>query len=187
MILPSVLSPICFIAHLLSFNTGSAGPAFVGLELRETLIILTIVDILTCAVPAFFTVFGPKLGMRDMIQSRFPGGTRYYTYYAISILLSRTAPAVPSWTTGFENGDNISSLISAVLSPIDGFGKFLTVLVTLSVSSACAPTMYTFGTSFMAIGPVFQKILRYVFAIISEAMSVSLEIVVDIYLRWSPA
>jgi len=168
MILPSVLSPICFIAHLLSFNTGSAGPAFVGLELRETLIILTIVDILTCAVPAFFTVFGPKLGMRDMIQSRFPG-------------------AVPSWTTGFENGDNISSLISAVLSPIDGFGKFLTVLVTLSVSSACAPTMYTFGTSFMAIGPVFQKILRYVFAIISEAMSVSLEIVVDIYLRWSPA
>jgi len=109
MILPSGLSPICFIAHLLSFNTGSARPAFVGLGLRETLVILTIVDITTCAVPAFFTVFGPKLGMRAMIQSRFPG-------------------AAPSWTTGFENGDNISSLISAVLSPIDGFGKFMSLL-----------------------------------------------------------
>jgi purine-cytosine permease-like protein len=83
-----------------------------------------------------------------------------------------SAPAVPSWTAGFEGGNNIGGLISAVLAPTSGFGKLLTVLIALSVPSACAPTMYTFGTSFMTIAPIFQKVPRYVFAIISEAVLV---------------
>ena len=54
-------------------------------------------------------------------------------------------PAVPSWKSGFNDGDNIGGLISAILAPTGGFGKFLVVLLALSVPSACAPTMYTFG------------------------------------------
>lgn len=81
-----------------------------------------------------------------------------------------SAPAVPSWNTGFDGGNNLGGLISAVLSPAGGFGKFLTVLVALSIPSACAPTMYTFGTSFMTIAPIFQKVPRYIYAMVSEAM-----------------
>ena len=55
------------------------------------------------------------------------------------------APAIPSWEAGFENGSNVGGLLSAVLSPTKGFGKLLVVLVALSIPSACAPTMYTFG------------------------------------------
>jgi len=55
------------------------------------------------------------------------------------------APAITSWETGFENGSNVGGLLSAVLAPTKGFGKFLVVLVALSIPSACAPTMYTFG------------------------------------------
>lgn len=55
------------------------------------------------------------------------------------------SPAVPSWTEGFGNGNNVGGLFAAILSPLGGFGKFLVVLVALSVPSACAPTMYTFG------------------------------------------
>jgi purine-cytosine permease-like protein len=98
-----------------------------------------------------------------------------------------SAPAVPSWNAGFEGGDNIGGLISAVLAPAGGFGKFLTALIALSVPSACAPTMYTFGTSFMTIAPIFQKVPRYFFAIISEAMLVPLEFAGGFYSRCSSA
>jgi hypothetical protein len=55
------------------------------------------------------------------------------------------SPAVPRWHEGFGNGDDVGGLIAAILSPAGGFGKFLVVLIALSVPSACAPTMYTFG------------------------------------------
>ncbi|GBE87392.1 hypothetical protein SCP_1100670 [Sparassis crispa] len=62
--------------NILSFGTGSAGPAFYGLGLRESIVVLLIVDIITCAIPAYFAVFGPKLGLRSMVQARFSWG--YY-------------------------------------------------------------------------------------------------------------
>lgn len=100
------------------------------------------------------------------------------------------ASSVPSYAAGFDNGNNVGGLVAAILAPVGGFGKFLLVLLALSVPSACAPTMYTFGKlcenhrdecggklnmahlgmSFMAVAPFFAKIPRYVYIIISEAM-----------------
>ncbi|KAI0938478.1 hypothetical protein AcW1_001795 [Taiwanofungus camphoratus] len=300
--------------NVLSFGTGSAGPAFFGLGLRETLVTLLVVDIISCAVPAYFAVFGPKLGLRSMVQARFSWGyyavvlpsalnvfsmqgflildciiggqmlasvsthlndtlgiviiglmslavtfcgyriihwyesiawipnvitfivmlgiggkhlvtasapgpvspsmvisfatttassviswctmtpdygvyhtpkassTRIFAYtYAGFFIASITAHMLgaafaasaafdPVWATGFDNGNNVGGLIEAVLSPAGGFGKFLTVVVALSIPSACAPTMYTFASSFMSISYYFAKVPRYVFTIISEAM-----------------
>lgn len=82
------------------------------------------------------------------------------------------APGVPSWEAGFEQGNNVGGLIQAVLSPSGGFGKFLTVLLALSIPSACAPTMYTFASSFMTIHAWFARVPRYVYTFISEAMCV---------------
>jgi purine-cytosine permease-like protein len=60
--------------NILSISVGSAGPVFFELGLRETLVTLAIVDISTCVIPAFFAVFGPKLGTRAMVQARFSWG-----------------------------------------------------------------------------------------------------------------
>ena len=80
------------------------------------------------------------------------------------------APFVPFWNAGYEDGSNAGGLFQAVLSPSRGFGKFLTVLVALSVPSTCAPTMYSFGTSFMNVAPLFAKVPRNAYAIVSAAM-----------------
>jgi purine-cytosine permease-like protein len=55
------------------------------------------------------------------------------------------APTVPSWKSGFSNGNNVGGLVAAILSPTGVFGKFLVVLLALSMASACVPSMYTFG------------------------------------------
>lgn len=38
----------------------------------------------------------------------------------------------PSWMSGYESG-RVGGLVGAVLEPVGGFGKFLTVLLALSV------------------------------------------------------
>ena len=77
---------------------------------------------------------------------------------------------VPSWRAGLGDGGDVGGLVAAVLAPTGKFGKFLLVLLSLTAPSACAPTMYTFGSSAMTILPWFAKVPRYVFVMISEAM-----------------
>ncbi|KAH6880978.1 cytosine-purine permease, partial [Coprinopsis sp. MPI-PUGE-AT-0042] len=308
--------------NVLAFGTGSAGPTFFSLGLRDSLIIIALVDLITCAVPAYFAVFGPKLGTRGMVQSRFSWGYyasvipsilnvfsmqgflilnciiggqtlaavsdklnatlgiviigvisllvtfcgyrvvhRYesvawipnvfafitmlgcagpysspshypeapqatafnvlsficflastvmswctmtpdygvyhnskastrrifiYTYlgffcasivsHMLGAALAAASPGIEDWQTGFDNGNDVGGLIGAILQPAGGFGKFLIVMLALSVPSACAPTMYTFGMSFMAISPIFAKIPRYVYAIVAEAILIPVAI-----------
>ncbi|KAI0711394.1 purine-cytosine permease [Earliella scabrosa] len=308
--------------NILAFGTGTAGPAFFGLGLRDTLVILLIVDIIACAIPAYFAVFGPKLGMRSMVLARYSWGyygsllpsaftvfsmqgflilnciiggqtlasvsdhlnetlgiviigiislvvtffgyrvihwyetvawipsaiafivmlgtggkhlgsnippgepaspaailsyattvassviswcmmtpdygvyhtskassTRVFLYsyagffvasivaHMLGAAFAAAAPAVPEWQTGFDNGNNVGGLVQAVLAPAGGFGKFLTVVIALFIPSACAPTMYTFASSFMTIHAWFARVPRYVYTVISEAILIPVAIV----------
>lgn len=63
----------------------------------------------------------------------------------IGAAFAAAAPGVPAWAAGFDNGNNAGGLVMAVLAPAGGFGKFMLVLIALSTTGACAPTMYTFG------------------------------------------
>ncbi|KAI0371277.1 cytosine-purine permease [Pilatotrama ljubarskyi] len=307
--------------NILTFGTGSAGPAFFGLGLRDSFLILLVVDLISCVVPAYFAVFGPKLGMRSMVMARYSWG--YYgsilpsaftvfsmqgflilncivggqilasvsshlddtlgiiitgvlslvvTFFGYRVIhwyetiawipsvitflvmlglggkhlaeapappppsasavisfatttassviswcvmtpdygvyhtnktssmkvflysytgffiasfaahmlgaaFAAAAPGVPSWEAGFDQGNNVGGLIQAVLSPSGGFGKFLVVLLALSIPSACAPTMYTFASSFMTIHAWFARVPRYVYTIVSEAILIPVAIV----------
>ena len=90
--------------------------------------------------------------------------------HMLGAAFAAAAPAVPAWNAGFDNGNSVGGLLAAVLAPAGGFGKFLTVLIALFIPSACAPTMYTFASSFMTIHAWFARIPRYVYAFISTAM-----------------
>ena len=80
------------------------------------------------------------------------------------------ASYVPAWGAGLNSATNVGGLVAAVLQPVGGFGKFLLVLLALTTPSASAPTMYTVCTSFMTIAPVFARVPRFVFAVVSTAM-----------------
>ncbi|RDX54764.1 purine-cytosine permease [Lentinus brumalis] len=308
--------------NVLAFGTGSAGPAFFGLGLRDTLVVLLVVDLISCAIPAYFAIFGPKLGMRSMIVARYSWGyfgsivpsaftvfsmqgflilnciiggqtlasvsdrlddtlgiviigiislavtffgyrvihwyetiawipsaitfivmlgvggkhlgsnippdppasaativsfgttiassviswcimtsdygvyhtgkassMRVFLYsyagfltaslcgHMLGAAFAAAAPVVPSWDAGFDNGNSVGGLVAAILAPAGGFGKFLTVLIALFIPSTCAPTMYTFASSFMTIHGWFALVPRYVYAFISAAILIPVAIV----------
>ncbi|KAH7882405.1 cytosine-purine permease, partial [Phlebopus sp. FC_14] len=309
--------------NILTFSTGTIGPAVFSLGVRDATITIVVVDILSCLLPAFFAVFGPKLGTRSMVQSRFSWGfygaiipcalnlfslegfliinciiggqtiasvsshlddtlgiviiavislvvtfsgyrflhwyesvawipnvvafiamlavgypelhaNQYasvppptpaavlsfastviasvlswctitadygiyhspaassvrifvYTYlgflipsittHVLGVAFAAAAPSVPVWNAGFQDSTSVGGLFYGVLTPTGGFGKFLTVLVALSTPSACAPTMYSFSTSFMAIASWFSLVPRWVYIILSEVVLIPVAIV----------
>ncbi|KAF8639470.1 hypothetical protein AX17_001490 [Amanita inopinata Kibby_2008] len=309
--------------NILTFSTGSAGPIFFKLGLRDSLLILLFVDLVVFAMPAYMAVFGPKLGMRSMVQARYSWGyyavmvpstlnvismqgffivnciiggqtlasvsnkldatlgiviigvlslaicscgyrvvhrfeslswipnliifpivlgvggrhlnpshfvrsepsvpkassvmsfltliassniswctmtadygvyhdarassCRIFSYTYLGFLLASipmhmlgtafaaAATSVPSWEEGLKSG--IGGLLSAILFPIGGFGKVLVVILSLGVTSASALMMYSVTTSSMSIAPVFARIPRFVYILISEAILIPVAII----------
>ncbi|KAI0938693.1 hypothetical protein AcV5_000314 [Taiwanofungus camphoratus] len=86
------------------------------------------------------------------------------------------APSVPSWNAGY-NSANVGGLLEAMLSPSGNFGKFLTVLLALSVTGNIAPTLYSFCLSFQVFIPPAVAVPRYMFSLLAIAIIIPLSIV----------
>lgn len=70
--------------NILAFSTGSLGPAIFALGLKESLLVIFFINLLSAMLPAYFSTFGPRLGMRQMIVARYSFG--YYGSIIPSLL-----------------------------------------------------------------------------------------------------
>ncbi|KAG1820650.1 cytosine-purine permease [Suillus variegatus] len=66
----------------------------------------------------------------------------------------------------FDNSSSVGGLLHSVLLRTGAFEKILTALVALSISGACAPSIYTFSNSFMAIIMWFAAVPRWVYILV---------------------
>ena len=77
-----------------------------------------------------------------------------------------SAPSVPEWNAGYTGG-NVGGLLNAMLSPVGGFGKFLMVLLSLSVTGTNTPTIYSMCMEFQVLIPQLVVVPRYVFSVVA--------------------
>ncbi|KAK2465080.1 hypothetical protein APHAL10511_002888 [Amanita phalloides] len=307
--------------NILSFSSGTLGPVVFGLGLRDSCLCILFFELLCCAPPAYFTIWGPKLGLRQMIASRYSFGyygiiipcilnligmcgfciincilggqalssvsdghlswtigiviiavvsllvsfcgikvlvwyervawvpvvitflvalgvggkhlsapgpqqptsaasilsfastiagfsltysplssdfTNYFhpetsswktfLYSFLGFFLPTTAlqilgaaaaiasTDVESWGNGYQGG-NVGGLLAAMLSPTGRFGKFLTVLLSLSVAGNIAPTFYSMSLNLQVFMPFLVVVPRYVFSIVATAVVIPIAIV----------
>ncbi|KAJ8587361.1 NCS cytosine-purine permease [Rhizopogon salebrosus TDB-379] len=87
------------------------------------------------------------------------------------------APSVPSWNEGYGTAGNVGGLLEAMLSPVGNFGKFLTVMLSLSVTANIACTLYSICFNFQVMIPALSKVPRYVFSILGTVIALPLSIV----------
>ncbi|KAN0085794.1 Permease for cytosine/purines, uracil, thiamine, allantoin domain containing protein [Tylopilus felleus] len=87
------------------------------------------------------------------------------------------APSVDSWNTGYGTNGNIGGLLEAMLSPVGNFGKFLTVMLSLSVTANIACTLYSMCFNFQVLVPKLAIVPRYVFSVVGTAIALPLAIV----------
>ncbi|KAG1831036.1 permease for cytosine/purines, uracil, thiamine, allantoin-domain-containing protein [Suillus variegatus] len=307
--------------NILSFSTGTLGPIAFSLGLRDSCLVILFFNLLGCALPAYLNTWGPRTGMRQMIQSRYSFGyfgiiipavlnliglcgfnilngilggqalasvssnmswdvgiviifiiallisfmgyrvlnwyervawfpvliaflvalgvggknlynaqpaapatapgifgfaaviagfvitysamasdfTMYYTPtvprskifwyaylgYIVPIVLLECLGAaavlasftVPSWNAGYGPAGDIGGLLEAMLSPVGNFGKFLTVLLSLSVTGNIACTLYSMCFNFQVMIPAMSRVPRYVFSILGTVIALPLSIV----------
>ncbi|RXW19399.1 hypothetical protein EST38_g6456 [Candolleomyces aberdarensis] len=306
--------------NILTFSAGTLGPVIFGLGLRDTCLTILFFNLLCCFFPAYFATWGPKLGMRQMIASRYsfgyygvivpcifnligmvgfsilnailggqalasvtsnlswsvgivvisiisllvsfcgynvlnwyerlswlpvlitfvialgvgghhlsnpppaepatavsvlsfastlagfaitfsPLSSDFSTYYRSDVSAWRifwysylglllpivtlqclgaavvvATPSVPEWEQGYTGG-NVGGLLEAMLHPARGFGKFLTVLLSLSVAGNIASTFYSISINVQVFIPWLVVVPRYVFSILATAVYVSLSII----------
>ncbi|KAJ7636865.1 cytosine-purine permease [Roridomyces roridus] len=60
--------------NIASLVGGATGPVVFQLSFKNTVITLVITNALSLILPAYFAIFGPKLGTRTMVQARFSWG-----------------------------------------------------------------------------------------------------------------
>ena len=84
---------------------------------------------------------------------------------AVAVAIS----SVPAWEQGYLGG-NVGGLLEAVLSPLGNFGKFLTVLLSLSVAGNNSVAFYCISINLQVFMPIFAAVPRYVFSVVATAM-----------------
>ncbi|KAG2053050.1 hypothetical protein BDR06DRAFT_914389 [Suillus hirtellus] len=99
------------------------------------------------------------------------------TGQALGAALAAAAPSMPAWNARFDNNSSVGGLLHSVLLPTGAFGKILTAVVALSISGACAPSIYTCSNSFIAIIMWFAAVPRWVYILVSEGILVPVAIV----------
>ncbi|GAA6041126.1 hypothetical protein JCM8097_004128 [Rhodosporidiobolus ruineniae] len=63
-------------ATIACFSTGTLGPLYYSLSLRDSCLIILFANIFSCGIPAYLAIFGPRFGMRTMSVARYSFG--YY-------------------------------------------------------------------------------------------------------------
>jgi NCS1 nucleoside transporter family len=115
--------------NILSFSTGTLGPVVFGLGLRDSCLVILFFNLLCLAPPAYLATWGPKLGLRQMVQARYTFG-----YYGVilpcifnligicgftilnAILGGQTLAAVADGSLSWTVGIVIVTLISLCVS-----------------------------------------------------------------------
>ena len=64
----------------------------------------------------------------------------------------------------------MGGLLEAMLSPLGNFGKFLMVLLSLSVAGNNVVAFYSISLNLQVFIPVLAGVPRYVFSIVATAM-----------------
>ncbi|KAJ8077535.1 hypothetical protein PM082_001966 [Marasmius tenuissimus] len=128
------------ILNIAGVGTGALGPQIFGLGFRDCCIILVIADIISCLVPGYIAVFGPKLGTRTMVQSRFSFGYFGAILPSVFNVFSMIGFLVLTCITGGQ-------LLAAVFSRLnDTLGIVIIALISLGLSFCGYQVLHWFDT-----------------------------------------
>ncbi|KAF8872734.1 NCS cytosine-purine permease [Infundibulicybe gibba] len=84
---------------------------------------------------------------------------------------------IPIVTIQCYTDGNVGGLLEAMLQPTGNFGKFLTVLLSLSVAGNIAATLYSVSLNIQVFIPPLVAVPRYFFSILAAAIIIPLAIV----------
>jgi purine-cytosine permease-like protein len=89
--------------------------------------------------------------------------------------IGNAIPNVPHWQAAYDQ-TLVGGVLSAMLAPAGGFGKFLVVLLSFSLLGNLAATSYSVTLNLQLLLPFLVKVPRYLFSIVFAAIVIPLAI-----------
>ncbi|KAK4064391.1 hypothetical protein Trihar35433_7908 [Trichoderma harzianum] len=124
----------------------------------------------------FTTYFDPKVPSWRVFQ---------YTYWGLlipTVLLMVLGAAVagampnnPEWQTAFDEY-SAGGVLAAMLAPAGNFGKFIVVVLALTLLGNTCGTFYAITLNFQTLAPWLFKVPRYLFAIVITGIIIAVAI-----------
>jgi NCS1 nucleoside transporter family len=85
--------------------------------------------------------------------------------------------SVKAWNAAFGSFGDVGGLLSAVVSPLGGFGTLILVLLALSIVANNIPNDYSLGLTIQVLGKPFQRVKRYIWTLIGAVVYVLIALV----------
>jgi purine-cytosine permease-like protein len=84
-------------------------------------------------------------------------------------------PNVPTWEAAYAK-DSVGGVLAEMLTPAHGFGKFIVVVLALSVIGNIAVSMYSISLNIQMFHPIFTQIPRSIFSVVTTAVLIPVSI-----------
>ncbi|CAM1503593.1 Fc.00g011840.m01.CDS01 [Cosmosporella sp. VM-42] len=124
----------------------------------------------------FTTYFDPRVpSWRVFTYSYFGSLIPTVLLMTLGAAMAGAIPNVPEWSAAYDE-TAVGGVLAAMLDSAGGFGKFVVVILALTLLGNTAGTMYAITLNFQTLIPGLIKIPRYAFAIVVTVITIPVAI-----------
>ncbi|KAK4457341.1 putative purine-cytosine permease [Cladorrhinum samala] len=138
-----------------------------------------------CLASDFTTYLKPETSSSKIFTYTYLGlATPTILLMVLGAAIGSAIPNNPQWQAKFDQS-LVGGVLDAMLSPAQGFGKFLVVILSFTLLGNLAATSYSITLNFQMLVPVLFKVPRYLFSILLIAIiiPVSIKAAVDFFVN----
>ncbi|KAF3066351.1 Purine-cytosine permease fcyB [Daldinia childiae] len=153
-----------------------AEPATAGGVLSFGMIIASYMIPYACLSSDFTTYLNPKFSSVRLFLYGYAG--LIFPSVLLMILgasIGGAINSIPEWEAGYES-TQVGGVLAAMLSRAGGFGKFVVVVLSLTLLGNIAATMYSITLNFQILIPQLVVVPRYMFSIVVTAIVIPVSI-----------
>ncbi|KAI1656018.1 permease for cytosine/purines, uracil, thiamine, allantoin-domain-containing protein [Daldinia decipiens] len=153
-----------------------AEPATAGGVLSFGMIIASYMIPYACLSSDFTTYLNPKFSSARLFLYGYAG--LIFPSVLLMVLgasIGGAINSIPEWEAGYES-TQVGGVLAAMLSRAGGFGKFVVVVLSLTLLGNIAATMYSITLNFQILIPQLVVVPRYMFSVVITAIVIPVSI-----------
>ncbi|KAI2464842.1 permease for cytosine/purines, uracil, thiamine, allantoin-domain-containing protein [Annulohypoxylon bovei var. microspora] len=172
------------IAIIIATGCGGSGlskqapaePATAGGVLSFGMIIASYMIPYACLASDFTTYLNPKFSSLRLFLYGFIGlVVPSMLLMILGAAIGGAISSIPEWQDGYDT-TQVGGVLAAMLSRAGGFGKFVVVVLSLTLLGNFAATMYSITLNFQILIPQLVVIPRYMFSVVVAAIVIPVSI-----------